>query len=158
MYPVVSHTPVTFTSPSGRPVGEILKRGWGRMKVTYSIDKPRRWIITRAVGCVAFDDIWDHQDRLLVDPNFDPSFDQLIDTTPAIMVDITPDEARILAARPIASPTSCQRLSCDEASHLRPGAHDGGVPCGSGIRRRSHGFYSMGEALSWLAGRLPRPR
>ena len=80
------------------------------MKVTYSIDKPRRWIITRAVGCMAFDDIWDHQDRVLADPNFDPSFDQLIDTTPAIMVDITPDEARILAARPIASPTSCRAL------------------------------------------------
>jgi len=47
------------------------------VKVTYFIDKPRRLIITRAKGSVMFDDIRNHQDRLLADPDFDLSFDQL---------------------------------------------------------------------------------
>src|SRR5215467_10804831 len=77
-----------------------------RQKVRYSIDKPRRLIVTTAEGCVIFDDVRSHQDRLLADPDFDVSFDQLIDTTPATRFDISADEARILAGRRIVSPES----------------------------------------------------
>jgi hypothetical protein len=50
-----------------------------------------------------FDDIKDHQDRLLADPDFDANFDQLIDTTAATKFDISSAEARILAGRRIVS-------------------------------------------------------
>jgi hypothetical protein len=127
------------------------------VKVTHSIDKPRRWIITRAEGCVAFDDIRDHQDRLLADPNFDPTFDQLIDTTPAIVVDITPDEARILAARPIVSPSSCRAFVATKPHIFGLGRMMQVYHVDLGYAD-AHVFYSMGEALSWLAGRPPRIR
>jgi len=43
------------------------------MNVTYSIDKPQRLIITTAEGCVGFEDVKDHEDRLLADPDFNPT-------------------------------------------------------------------------------------
>src|SRR4030095_13975904 len=77
-----------------------------KMKVRYSIDKQRRLIVTTAEGSVMSRDIRGHQDRLLADPDFDASFDQLIDTTPATKFDISADEAKILAQRQIVSPES----------------------------------------------------
>jgi len=63
-------------------------------------------IFTTAEGSVMFDDIRGHQDRLLADPDFDASFDQLIDTTAVTKFDISANEARILAERCIVSPAS----------------------------------------------------
>ena len=77
-----------------------------RWKVDYVIDKQRRLISTITEGRVGFSDIRNHQDRLLADPDFDASFDQLIDTTRATKFDLSADEARILAERRIVSPES----------------------------------------------------
>jgi hypothetical protein len=63
-------------------------------------------IITTAEGRVTFDDIRGHRDRLLADPDFDASFDQLIYATAATKFGISADEARILAERRIVSPES----------------------------------------------------
>ena len=64
------------------------------MKVRYSIDTERRLILTSAKGWVTFDDVRAHQDRLLADPDFDRSFDQLIDATATTRFDISPDQAQ----------------------------------------------------------------
>ena len=77
-----------------------------KWKVTYALDRQRRLISTIAEGSVRFGDIRDHQDRLLADPDFDATFDQLIDTIPAIRFDLSPKEAKILASRRIVSPES----------------------------------------------------
>jgi len=74
------------------------------MSVRYSIDKQRRMVLTTAEGRVGFVDIRSHQDRLLVDPDFDASFDQLIDTTNATKFDLSADQARTLARRRILDP------------------------------------------------------
>jgi hypothetical protein len=119
------------------------------MKVQYSIDKQRRLILTIAVGCVMFDDVRGHQNRLLADPEFDIRFDQLIDTTPATKFDISADEARILAERRIVSPESRRAFLAVEPHiyglgrmmevyHERLGYADVQV------------FYSRDEALKWL--------
>ena len=76
------------------------------MTVRSSIDKQRRLVLTTVEGCVRFDDVRRHQDRLLADPEFDPSFDQLIDATTVTKLDISADEARTLAMRRIFSPES----------------------------------------------------
>ena len=70
-----------------------------RTNVRYTIDKERRLILTTAEGTVKFDDIKDHQDRLLVDPDFDESLDQLIDTTAVTKIDLSVRDARVLALR-----------------------------------------------------------
>ena len=76
------------------------------MKVRYVISKQRGLILTTAAGCVTFDDIRANQDRLLADPDFEASFDQLIDMTTATKFDISADDARVLAKRRIFSPES----------------------------------------------------
>ena len=103
-----------------------------------------------------FDDISDHQDRLLADPDFDLSLDQLIDTTPVKQFDLSAEEARILAARPIVSPDSRRAFVAVkphiyglgrmmEIYHVRLGYAHVEV------------FYSMAEALCWLAWGRPSP-
>lgn len=121
------------------------------MNVRYSIDQQRRLILTTAEGRVSFDDIRTHQDRLLADPDFDRSFDQLIDTTAATKFEITADEARVLAMRRVLSPES-RRAFVALAPHIfglgrmmeayRDGQNYAAVQA----------FYSMDEALKWLAG------
>lgn len=94
----------------------------------YVIDKQRRLVFTIAEGRARFDDIKDHQDRLLADPEFDMSFDQLINTIPALEFDISADEARILAERRIVSPESRRAFVAIKPHIYGLGAHDGNLP------------------------------
>ena len=119
------------------------------MNVRSSIDKQRRLITTTAEGRVMFDDVRGHQDRLLADPDFDPSFDQLIDGTAATKFEISADEARTLAERRILSPGSRRPFVATEP-------HIFGLARMMEIYREGreyaevHVFYSMDEALTWL--------
>ena len=118
--------------------------------VRYSIDKQRRLVLTVAERCVTFADARSHQDRLLADPEFDASFDQLIDTTPASDVDISADEARILASRRVLSSKSLRAFVATKPHIFGLGRmmqvfHEDLGP--------AHVFYSMDEALNWLESR-----
>jgi hypothetical protein len=132
----------------GRPDKDVLE--WDRkMRVRYSIDKQRRLIVTTAEWSVMFDDIRGHQDRLLADPDFDASFDQLIDTTPATKFDISADEVRILAQRRIVSPESRRAfvatvLDIYGLGRMMEVYHE------DLEYADVHVFYSMDEALKWL--------
>jgi len=118
-----------------------------KLKVRYSIDKQRRLIVTTAEGFVTFHDARDHQDRLLADPDFDVSFDQLIDTTAVTKVDISASEVRILAERRIVSPESRRAFVATKP-------HIFGLGRMMEVYHEPLGeiqvFYSMDEALMWL--------
>jgi hypothetical protein len=128
--------------------------GWKGLKVRYSIDKHRRLIVTTAEGWLMFDDIKGHQDRLLVDPDFDASFDQLIDMTGVTTLDISAQEARFLAERRIFSPES-RRVFVATKPHI------------FGLGRMMQIYYerlgagqvfsSMDEALKWLGADTETP-
>jgi hypothetical protein len=122
------------------------------VKVRSSIDKQRRLILTTGEGCVTFDDIKGHQDRLLVDPDFDASFDQLIDMTRATKLDISPHEARALAERRVVSPGSRRAFVATE-----PHIFGLGRMMGIYVERLESAdaqvFYSIDEALMWLGSR-----
>jgi len=119
------------------------------LKVRYSIDKHRRLIVTTAEGCVTFDDVRGHQDRLLVDPDFDASFDQLIDTTSATRFDISAHEARVLAERRIVSPESRRAFVATEPHIFGLGRMMEIYYELLGLGN-ARAFYSMDEALKWL--------
>ena len=126
----------------------LLKRE--EMKVSYSIDKQRRLIVTTAEGSVTFGDIKGHQDRLLADPDFDVSFDQLIDTTPASAIDISAAQARVLAQRRIVSPESRRAFVATQPAIFGLGRmmqiyHE---PIGP-----AEVFDSTDEALKWIKER-----
>ncbi len=93
-----------------------------KMKVRSSIDKQRRLITTTVEGSVIFDDLKGHQDRLFADPDFDVSFDQLIDTTAAAKIDVSAAEVRVLAERRV--PRVASRYRRDQAARIRLGTHD----------------------------------
>jgi hypothetical protein len=106
-------------------------------------------IVTTAEDCVTFDDARGHQDRLLADPDFDPSFDQLIDASHVTNIDLSADEVRILASRRVVSPESRRAIVAAkphifglgrmmEIFHEDLGYADAQV------------FYSIDEAMKWL--------
>jgi hypothetical protein len=120
-----------------------------KMQVKYSIDKERRLILTTAEGRVVFDDIKGHQDRLLADPDFNSSFDQLINTIPAMEIDISEDEARILAERPIVSPQSRRAFVAVKPHIYGLGRMMAVYHVSLGLAN-AEVFHSTEEALKWL--------
>jgi hypothetical protein len=119
------------------------------MTIRSSIDEQRRLVLTKAEGCVTFDDMRGHQDRLLADPEFDASFDQLIDATNVTRLDISADEVRTFAHRHVFSPKSRRALVAAKPVVF-------GLGRMAEIYREDEGdtevevFYSVEEALKWL--------
>jgi hypothetical protein len=64
------------------------------MAVRYIIDKERRLVLTTGVGHVTIKELKAHQDQLLSDPAFDPSFNQLNDYSTATTTDVSVDQLR----------------------------------------------------------------
>jgi hypothetical protein len=85
----------------------------------------------------------------MADPEFDASFDQLIDTTLTTEWEISAEQARILAKRQIFSPGSRRAIVAPKPLIFGMGrmmqAHHNTV-----IDTEVQVFYSMDEALNWL--------
>jgi hypothetical protein len=122
------------------------------MSVRYSIDKSQRLIISVAEGAVRFDDCLNHQNRLVGDSDFDPTFDQLIDVTRVASFELSAHQARSLASCPIVSAASRRALVASQP-------HIFGLGRMMEVYHESlaqvHIFYSMEEALNWLGRGLP---
>jgi hypothetical protein len=67
------------------------------MPVFYKIDKERRLVMTAATGPFTLADTLDHQQRLVKDPDFEPTFCQLIDLSDITSFDVNAADIRILA-------------------------------------------------------------
>lgn len=67
------------------------------MPAFYHIDKERRLVLSTASGVLSRDDLHNHMQRLLKDPDFDPNFSQLADFTHLTRLDFTADDVRQLA-------------------------------------------------------------
>ena len=81
------------------------------MPAFYKIDKERKLVFSSGSGVLTREDILGHQDRLLQDPDFDPSFSQLSDFTHITKIDLTPEDVRLAAKKNIFSPQS--RHGCE---------------------------------------------
>ena len=69
------------------------------MPVLYTIDLERRLVSSSASGDVTASEVLDHQNRLMSDPDFDPTFRQIIDFSETKSVSVSSDDIRRLAAR-----------------------------------------------------------
>ncbi len=120
------------------------------MPCHYVIDKEHRLVIATGVGEVTFAEMKEFQDRLRNDPDFDPEFNQLIDATGVVKVELSRDAAQILTSRNIFSPVSRRALV----------AHK---PAVFGVGRmlmtyfelairpsQTNAFYEFAPALEWL--------
>jgi hypothetical protein len=76
------------------------------MPVFYKIDKGQRLVMTTASGVVTRAEAEAHQEQLLNDPDFDPSFSQLIDVTQVTKLEASREDIRALSQRNVFSPNS----------------------------------------------------
>jgi len=76
------------------------------MAVSYLIDKTRRLVVTTCRDHLTFAQLQASQAQLLNDPDFNPDFNHLIDTSAITQLDVSMDEARMIASRGIFSPAS----------------------------------------------------
>jgi len=76
------------------------------MPASYKIDKELRLVTTIGSGRLRLGDALAHQESLRKDPDFDPSFSQLMDLTQVTQYDIDSNDIHKLTHRGVFSPTS----------------------------------------------------
>lgn len=115
----------------------------------YKIDKERRLVLTTGSGVVTLADAVSHMDKLSKDPDFDPSFSQIMDFTQVTRIELSGDDIRRLAQRTIFSPHSRRAfIAPDEVAFgigrmfetLRSLEGEKGIRI----------FRSLEEALDWV--------
>lgn len=75
-----------------------------RMPGWYKIDKERRLVMTTASGVFTREDVLDCQRKLAKDPDFDPTFSQLLDTTHVSKSDVGADDIQKFAETDLFAP------------------------------------------------------
>jgi hypothetical protein len=80
------------------------------MPAFYKIDKERRIVMSSGSGVLTIEDILGHQERLLNDPDFDPSYSQLSDFTQVEKVELSSEDVRLAARKNIFLPHSRRAL------------------------------------------------
>ena len=119
------------------------------MPIHFTIYKQHRLVISKGEGYVTADAVKDHQERLLGDPDFDPTFNQLIDVSNAADLFLNIDEMKVVSRRRIVADGS-KRAYLARSIHLaaigrlmeiyHEAHHDVEV----------HVFKDRREALQWL--------
>ena len=119
------------------------------MPLHYKIHKGHRLVVTVGEGIVTFRQIQDHQDQLLADPAFDPSFNQLIDVIAATDLNLTVAEMKEITRRRIISAGSRRAFVATSIhilaiGHLMQTYHEAHHEVEVQI------FHDRDEALKWL--------
>jgi hypothetical protein len=123
------------------------------MPCHYVIDKERKLILTTGEGIVTFAELKLHQDQLLADANLNATFDQLVDFATVTKVDVSVEEAKLLARRAVLSPESRRAVIATEKSVF------GMFRLAQAYHEMTEGhshlgvFYDRAEALRWLGNK-----
>src|SRR5262245_9870385 len=88
------------------------------MPASYVIDKQRRLVLSTGTGVVTFEDCKQHQDRLIDDPDFDPTYNQLLDFSAAIRVQLNESNVRFLAVRHVFTKPSRRAFVSTDAQFI----------------------------------------
>jgi hypothetical protein len=125
------------------------------MPAFYKIDKERRLVMSTGAGILTMAQSLAHQNKLANDPDFDPSFSQLMDFTLVTQVALDASDIRRLAQRSIFSPES-------RRAFIVPSATAYGLARMYGILREAAGEHGIGvfrnleEALDWILAKRER--
>jgi hypothetical protein len=120
------------------------------MTVRYAIYKELRLVISTASDRVTFADIKSHQDQLLNDPDFDPQFNQFIDMTAVTVIDISTQEAIVVAQRKIFSRTSRRAFVASSPEVFGVGRLMEAYNEMSDAKSEACVFSGVPSALKWL--------
>ncbi|SRR6266700_3927832 len=120
------------------------------MLARYVIDKERRLVISTGSEQLTFSQVKTHQDQLLNDPDFDPEFNQLIDMTAVTSLDISVDEAKMIARRKLFSSTSRRAFVATSPTIFGMGRMMEAYHEMSNVASQVRVFYDLPSALKWL--------
>lgn len=125
------------------------------MPISYQIDRKRRLVISRPHGVVRDADMISHQEALAADPDFDPTFDQLIEPD-----GVTAFEASTATYRRLASSSPFRAGS--RRAVVAPTEMGYGLSRMFEMRTESTGslvcvFRTAEEARRWLFESAPEP-
>jgi hypothetical protein len=81
----------------------VVKFNPALVPLCYKIDKERKLVMSTGSGVVTMAESLAHQDNLLKDPDFAPSFSQLMDLTHVTELQLGTEDVRRIAQRPIFS-------------------------------------------------------
>jgi hypothetical protein len=115
----------------------------------FKIDKERRFVLSSGNGILNREEALAHQVRLLSDPDFDPSYSQLVDFTQITQFDLSAEDIRQMAQRKVFSPDSRRAI-------LVPNEHAYGLGQMFESLRDAAGergirvFRKLEEALDWV--------
>jgi hypothetical protein len=76
------------------------------MPFSYIVYKEHRLVVSSGSGLVTWQEIKARQEETKTDPSFDPTFNQIVDLRSATGIQMSGDQARMLASRQIFSPES----------------------------------------------------
>jgi len=126
------------------------------MPAFYKIDAERRLVVSSASGVFSLADARSHQDRLSQDPDFDPSYSQIADFTYCAEFDLSAEDIRTLAQKPVFSSRSRRAL-------IAPNDLAYGLGRMFAILRENEGetgirvFRKLEEALDWVFSERTAP-
>jgi len=120
------------------------------MPLSFAIDKQLRLVISTASGTVTYSDIAAHQVGLKNHPDFDPSFDQLIDGTGVTNVAVTAEEIRTVARQRIFAVNSRQAFATSSELAYGMSRMFELYREASGSGRPVRVFNSLDAAQEWL--------
>jgi hypothetical protein len=115
----------------------------------YKIDKERRLVLSSGSGIVTKDDLMGHQDRLLEDADFDPSFSQLWNLIQVTEANIKAADVEMMARRDVFSTSSRRAIVVAKEDHY-------GLARMFQIHRElsgEHGiriFRNLDDGLDWI--------
>jgi len=119
------------------------------MPSCYKIDKNRKLVMSTGYGVVTKEDVLDHQNRILGDPEFDPSFSQLLDFTNMTRIGFTSADVHLFASRNVFSASARRAIVVpDEVTY--------GLARMFEILRESKGemgirvYRTLEEGLNWV--------
>lgn len=119
------------------------------MPAFYRIDKERRLVLSTGAGEFSKADVLAHQEKLVNDPDFDPSFSQIADFTQVTELNLSAEDVRQLAEKAVFSPHSRRAI-------IAPNNLVFGLSRMFEILRENHGdmgiraFRTLEEALDWV--------
>jgi len=118
------------------------------MAVSYAIDKERKLVLSVGSGVLTKEDILAHQQRLLKDADFEPSFAQISNFTAVTETNLNAADVRAIAAATIFSARSRRALLVSTNEQFELGRMFASL-------REAHGEYGVRvfrdreEAMNW---------
>ena len=120
------------------------------MPARYVILMDRRLVVSMGWGRLTFSDFRCQQDAFKNDPTFDPTFDQLVDVTQVEHLELTTEQAKIIAARGIFHASSRRAVVARKPSIFGTARMMDAYHSVATGRNHVRVFYDRDAALQWL--------